>query len=202
MSGDVSTSAYWENLYQTQQNGWDKGQAAPPIARMLREGFLKPAARIAVVGAGPGHEVVAAAKLGFVVTAMDFAPTSLAQLRAAGRASGAGFELLDADLFTLPSTRAGQFDAVLEHTCFCAIEIARRAEYVEAVHALLVPKGIFFGLFYAHGKEGGPPFTTTEAEVRTLFSKRFTLDRLVRAPDSFEVRAGHELEAKFTASQK
>lgn len=200
MSDDVSTAAYWEQLYQTHENGWDKGYAAPPIVRMLGEGFLPRGARIAIVGAGPGYEPVEAAKRGFQVTAIDFAPTSLAQMKVNAEKSGTRFEILDADLFTLPNTRAGQFDAVLEHTCFCAIDVARRAEYVEVVHALLVPKGILFGLFYAHGKEGGPPFTTTEEEVRRLFGARFTVERMVRPTDSFPARQGNELEFVLRAN--
>jgi methyl halide transferase len=195
LSDDVNTAAYWENLYRTGEAGWDKGKVSPPVARLLSEGFLAPGARIAIVGAGPGYEVVEAARLGFKVTAIDFAPTSLAKLREGQKQ--ASFEILDADLFTLKQSHAGKFDAVLEHTCFCAIDVARRPEYVETVHAMLAPKGILFGLFYAHGKEGGPPFDTNEAEVRKLFGVKFELKRLVRAPDSFEARADKELEAVF-----
>lgn len=195
MSDDVNTAAYWENLYRTGEAGWDKGQFSPPVVRLLKEGFLAPGARIAIVGAGPGYEVVEAARLGFKVTAIDFAPSSLAKLREGQK--HAAFEILEADLFTVPKTHAGAFDAVLEYTCFCAIDPRRRAEYVETVHALLKPKGILFGLFYAHGKEGGPPFDTNEAEVRQLFSEKFELQRLLRARDSFEARTDKELEFVF-----
>jgi len=53
---------------------------------------------------------------------------------------------------------------------------------------------VLFGLFFAHGRDGGPPHTTTEQEVEQRFSPRFELKRLVRAPDSFSERAGEELE--------
>jgi methyl halide transferase len=195
MSDDVNSAAYWENLYQTGEAGWDKGRFSPPVVRLLKEGFLGPGARLAIVGAGPGYEVVEAARLGFKVTAIDFAPASIARLREGQKL--AAFDILEADLFTVPKTHAGQFDAVLEYTCFCAIDIKRRAEYVDTVHALLKPNGILFGLFYAHGKEGGPPFNTTEAEVRALFSPKFELKRLKLATDSFEARTDKELEALF-----
>ena len=197
MSDDINTAAYWENLYRTGEAGWDKGSVSPPIARLLRDGILPPKAHIAIIGAGPGHEVFEAAKLGFTVTAVDFAPTSLRQLREGAQRTGTLFEILDRDLFTLPATHAGKFDAVLEHTCFCAIDPKRRALYVDTVRALLAPGGLLFGLFYAHGKEGGPPHTTDEAELKALFSKTFVLERLLRAPDSFEVRKGNELEVLF-----
>jgi methyl halide transferase len=197
MIEDVSRADYWENLYQTNEDGWDKGKVSPPIARMLRERFLSPGARICVVGAGPGHEAFEAAGLGFRVTAVDFAPSSMRQLREGAARTGTTLELLEADLFALPRSRAGGFDAVLEHTCFCAIDVGRREEYAEAMRQLLVPGGVFFGLFYAHKKEGGPPFSTTEAEVRSLFAPRFELERLVVPADSFENRRGNELEAVF-----
>jgi methyl halide transferase len=91
----------------------------------------------------------------------------------------------------------GPFDAVMEHTCFCAIDVSRRAEYVDTVFHALRPGGVLFGLFYAHGKEGGPPFDTSEAEIHELFAPHFHLQRLQRAPDSFEARAGKELEFVF-----
>jgi len=94
----------------------------------------------------------------------------------------------------------GPFDAIVEHTCFCAIDVERRPEYVEAVARALVPGGTLLGVFYAHGREGGPPFDTTEAEVRRLFSTRFEIERLQVARDSFEVRAGKELEAVLRLS--
>jgi SAM-dependent methyltransferase len=192
---NVNTAEYWEHLYQTGEAGWDKGKPAPPVVRLMKEGFLPKGARIAIIGAGPGYEVVEAAKLGFNVTAIDFAPASLKSL--AEKQKSASFEILNADLFTTPKTHAGQFDAVLEHTCFCAIDVGRRAEYVDTVHALLKPNGILFGLFYAHGREGGPPYTTTEAEVRTLFAPKFQLERITRPNDSFEARVGNELEFLF-----
>ncbi|MBS1149554.1 MAG: hypothetical protein H6Q89_1252, partial [Myxococcaceae bacterium] len=43
------------------------------------------------------------------------------------------------------------------------------------------------------------PFDTHEDELRRLFSARFELVRLVRAADSFDQRAGKEVEAVFTA---
>lgn len=189
MSDDPSKADYWNQLYLTGEAGWDKGTVSPPIARMLREGRLPKGARIAVIGAGRGHEAKEAASLGFAVTAVDFAPEALKALRAAG-----GFEVLERDLFDLPRTHTGAFDAVLEHTCFCAIPVSKRDEYVQAVAQLLKPGGWLFGLFYATGKEGGPPFATTEPEVRKRFEGSFDVVKLSTAPDSFEARTGREIE--------
>ncbi len=191
----VSHPDYWNELYLAGDTGWDKGAAAPPIVRLLEEGVagLGP---VAVLGAGPGHEAIAAARAGLRVTAIDFAPEAITAMRARAIAASVELELLQEDLFALPALRPGAFSAVLEHTCFCAIEVARRSEYVEAVHRLLAPRGVLFGLFYSRGREG-PPYATSEAEVRELFAPRFQIERLHIPPDSFPARAGHELEFLF-----
>lgn len=186
MATDVSDPNYWNELYVSQQAGWDKGTAAPPIARLLGERLLPPGGTLAVLGAGRGHEAAAAAGAGYAVTAIDFAPEAVKAMRSRG-----GFTVLQADVFSV----AGPFDAALEHTCFCAIDVKRRDEYVDAVANMLKPDGVLFGLFYAHGRPGGPPFDTNADEVRERFSRRFHIERLLVPSDSFDNRAGKELEA-------
>ena len=61
------------------------------------------------------------------------------------------------DLFTLPHTDSGHYDLVLEHTCFCAIDPARRAEWAEVAARILRPQGRLLALFYTHDRPGGPP---------------------------------------------
>ncbi len=65
----------------------------------------------------------------------------------------------------------------LEHgdsTCFCAIDPARRPEYVELVRAILKPGGWLLACFFPVGEgTGGPPFSATRDEVRRLFTPAF-----------------------------
>ncbi len=191
---DISQPAYWSALYQSNDAGWNKGRCAPPIARLLREGVMPAGAHIAVIGCGPGHEAFEAARLGYRVTAIDFAPEAIAQVRAAAAEQHLELEAVEADIFDLAKRWPGRFDAVLEHTCFCAIDPARRVEYLEAVAGALRPQGLLCGLFYAHNRPAGPPFAIHEPEVRSLLSPSFQLERLTTAVDSFENRADHELE--------
>jgi SAM-dependent methyltransferase len=182
---------YWNSLYLSGDTGWDKGRPSPPIARMLREGVIAPGASVAVIGCGKGYDAIEAARLGFRVTAVDFAPEAIKAVQENAANVNVTLTALQRDLFELE----GRFDAVIEHTCFCAIEVELRPKYVEKVSTLLGPKGTLFGVFYAHGKPGGPPFDTSEAELRGLFGPRFQIERLHVAPDSLENRAGKELEA-------
>jgi methyl halide transferase len=196
---DPGTAEYWNALYVKGETNWDKGACTPPIARMLKEGIAPSGARLAVIGAGRGHEAIEAARLGYRVSSIDFAEEAARGVADNAAKAGVAVEVLQEDLFNLPKRRPAHYDGIIEQTCFCAIPIHRRAEYVEAVHALLKKGGVLFGLFYAHGRPDGPPFDTTEEEVRKLFSPRFEIVRLVRAKDSIEHRAGKELEAVFTA---
>lgn len=186
-------AAYWNDLYLKGDTGWDKGAPSPPLVRMLREGIVPKGASLAVIGAGRGHDAVEAARQGYQVTAIDFAPEAIKGIRENAARAGVQLEAVEQDVFDLE----GPFDAILEHTCFCAIDVARRAEYVDTIFHALRPGGVLFGLFYAHGKDGGPPFDTSEAEVRDLFAPHFHIQRLLRAPDSFPNRAGKELEFVF-----
>lgn len=191
---DVSDPDYWSAIYRANDAGWDKGRCAPPIARMLREGFLPPGSHVAVIGCGPGHEAFEAARLGFQVTAIDFAPEAITAVQGKAAEWGHALEAVEADVFDLAKRWPGEFDAIIEHTCLCAIDPARRDEYLQAVAGALKPHGHLFGLFYAHNRPDGPPYSIHEPEVRQLLHPRFECDRLIVAVDSFENRAGHELE--------
>jgi hypothetical protein len=57
MAGDrapVSTSAFWEALYASSQDGWELGEPAPSLVTQLDAGLpVAPGSRVAVPGAGP-----------------------------------------------------------------------------------------------------------------------------------------------------
>ncbi|HEX8950883.1 MAG TPA: SAM-dependent methyltransferase, partial [Polyangia bacterium] len=81
----------------------------------------------------------------------------------------------------------------VEHCCFCAIDPARRSEYVDAVADVLVDGGEFVGLLRTRCPPGGPPFAVDAAEVEQLFSRRFVLISSGVPEDSIEPRRGTEL---------
>lgn len=197
---DISDPDYWNDLYLGGSTGWDRGHVAPPLARMIDDEGVANGRSLVVLGAGRGHDALHAASRGLQTTAVDFAPEAAAAMREAAARGGLQLTVLQQDVFTLAKTHAGAFGAALEHTCFCAIDQSRLADYARLVHTILSPGGVFFGLFYAHGRPGGPPFTTSEAQVRELFTPLFTLERLRVAPDSFQNRSGHELEFIFRRS--
>ena len=193
----VSEPEFWNSRYAQGQMGWDLGQPAPPLARWLRQSSLPVPQRVAVVGCGAGHEALLFARAGHEVTGFDFAPRAVARAQQLAAEARVAATFLEGDLFTLPARYPAAFDLVVEHTCFCAIDPARREAYVQAVEALLAPGGRLVGLFFTHGRPGGPPFGSSRTEVEQLFGDHFVLDASEVPADSVPSRAGQELLALF-----
>jgi SAM-dependent methyltransferase len=185
----------WEQRYREGRAAWDLGAAPPCLGRLLA-GLPARRLRVLVPGAGFGHDAVAWARAGHQVTAVDFAPSAVAGARARARETGVAMAVLEEDLFALPATLEGAFDAVWEQTCYCAVAPKRRDEYAAAMARALVPGGTLYGLFWNHGREGGPPYDVTPAQVRDVFASRFHLLSLEPVPDSVPAR-GNEFLAVF-----
>ncbi len=188
-----SDAAFWDHIYQEDAGGWELGRAAPPLVDYFTA--APPVGlRALVLGCGRGHEARLLAGLGARVTAIDLAPTAIAAARALTDPAAA----IDWQVRDLFAPSPDRFDLIVEHCCFCAIDPARRDEYVDRVAADLAPGGALVGLFYAHGRPGGPPFRVDEAELRSRFGRRFTIAALAVAAGSVLGRHGQELLARFT----
>jgi len=179
----------WENAYVTGTVPWDLGRAPPVLEARIREIVASreaagddaaPGPRVFVPGAGRGHDARAWLAAGGAVTALDIAPTAVAEGRALDAAEGVSMTWLEADLFDLPAELDGTFDIVWEQTCFCAIDPARRGEYVEVIARLLAPGGAWMGVVWEVGRPGGPPWSLTRADIEQHFAARFDFE-VVRA---------------------
>jgi methyl halide transferase len=184
-------SSRWEERYQTQKTGWDLGQAAPPFMSLLSgENAPRPGKTI-VPGMGRGHEALLFAQKGFEVTGVDFAPSAIAATQAQAEARGLQINTIQRNIFELVPELAGQFDYVVEHTCFCALVPDLRSDYVQLVWDLLKPGGELIALFWAHNLAGGPPFGVAVAELKELFG-RFETVQFELALNSLPSRQGEE----------
>jgi SAM-dependent methyltransferase len=188
---------YWEGAWTRGETGWELGEAAPPLARLLPAVAVKQHA--IVLGCGSGHEVRLLAAAGWPrVVGVDFAPAALERARKGTDASlRAAVDWRLQDVLTLGARPddhdRGLYDLVVEHTCFCAIAPGARDEYAAVARRLLQPSGTFVGLFYTHGRAGGPPFGATHDEVRAALEDVGLAISHVEVPaDSIERRAGEE----------
>ena len=191
----------WEAHYRSGDMPWDKGAAAPPLLEWFDQPGHRLTGEVLVPGCGLGHDVraIAVHSQARHVYGLDLSAAALEQAR---RLPPAGSEsYIEADLFALPPELRGRFDWVVEHTCFCAIDPVRRADYVQAIAAALKPGGRLLAIFYLEpwvGKEtrppeGGPPFGTTTQELDALFAGTFERVEESVPGRAFPGREGREL---------
>ena len=182
----------WETLYQNGEAGWDKGAPAPGLLAFLAEMPLT--GRVLVPGCGRGHDVRAIAAAGAdEVIGLDIAPSAFA-----GAETLPNTRFVLGDLFALPTTFHNAFDALFEHTCFCAIPRERRDDYVQAVAGALKPGSLLLGVFYLNPRDDpdpalGPPFNATLDELDARFAEHFTLLRSDPPAVAFPGREGREV---------
>jgi thiopurine S-methyltransferase len=156
-------------------------------------------AKVLVPGCGTGSDAIELAKLGAKVLAADWSEVAIGSLKARfAKVSDEGcvkgdLECLKGDLFGFEPTPV---DLVCEHTFFCAIDPAIRAQYVSTMARWIRPGGYLFGNFFilseadaaslpglAMGRDGkGPPFASTLREIEALFSASF--EKVVLRPSS------------------
>ena len=101
------------------------------------------------------------------------------------------------DIFKLNEKYSNFFDLVIEYTCFCAIDIQRRKEYVESVNNILNKNGRFIALFFPIERkdedlEKGPPFYVNLDETLLMFKNNFSINKIDNNPDSIKPRKGFE----------
>lgn len=197
---NVSEAKFWQQRYEKDSIGWDMGVVSPPLKAYIDQmpDSVKDQA-ILVPGAGNAYEVGYLHEQGFTnVTLVDFAPAPIEAF--AKRYPDFPTEhLLCADFFTL-SPEQCQFNMVIEQTFFCAINPARRDEYVEQMAALLKPDGKLIGLLF--DKEFGrdePPFGGTKQEYQRRFERHFNIDIMTSSNNSHPARQGSELFIQMRA---
>jgi len=192
MSHKEDSAQYWEDIYLTDDAGWDLGGVTPVFESIGDE--IKPG-KICILGCGRGYDAVMFAKKGFDVTAVDFAPSSIEALEELSKNENVKVTAIQKDIFTLPPTFKNKFDYIIEQTCFCAINPNRRNEYEQLIKKILKPGGKLIGLWFPLDKkteDDGPPWGTTVNEVKSIFKNGWTIEQ-EKFPDlTIEPRRGRE----------
>lgn len=188
----TSSSSHWNLFYENDARpGWDMARPTPVLVEALvhaRRLGLAAGASVVVPGCGYGHDAAGLLAEGFEVTGLDFAPLALQGARAR---YGGAIAWSQADWF---SPRLGPWDAIFDHTCFVAMDPARRTDYVEACARHLRPDGLWMAVVFddVQGRPG-PPHAISLETCRELADPRFEILHLARAEASHPRRAGREL---------
>ncbi|MEP4079330.1 methyltransferase domain-containing protein [Haloferula sp.] len=189
----------WEERWSLEDTPWDKGAPAPPLVELLAsdQGQKLKGLRVLVPGCGSGEDVRELARAGAVVTGLDISPSAVRHAGLKDPTTGAKFEC--ASFFDWSSE---PFDAIWEHTCFCAIELKDRIRYAEACARLIGHGGHLVGVFYlepwAPGERPAPPPHPSEKdEIIELLAPNFVL-RWDKIPSlAYPGREGREWLAVF-----
>jgi SAM-dependent methyltransferase len=169
----ASAADFWSGEYSEGRAGWDLGEPSPALLAILPKLKLHPL-RVLVLGAGSANDAAFLASLGHVVTAIDFSAEALARAKEKyGQQKGLKF--LQADFFQLPVEMNETFDLVFEHTCYCAIDPARRTELMKVWRRMLSPNGYLLGVFFMIDRPQGLPWGATQWELRQRFGKGFRM---------------------------
>ncbi len=182
---------YWNRLYEEDERpGWDMDGATPLVKELLDLAWplgLRTGGDIVVPGCGYGHDAAELEALGFAVTGLDFAPLAIqgAMYRYGNRVAWS-----QADWFT---TRLGPWDAIFDHTCFVAMDPARRPAYVQACAGHLRAGGLWMAVLF-HDVKGrpGPPHAVPVSEMGRLAEACFEVLHLGEAVNSHPRRSGRE----------
>ena len=157
----------WNKAYAEGNTPWDKGYASPPLRAFLKTHRLE--GRVIVPGCGSGYDVRLLAEQGASVLGLDIAPLALEKARSLPSVGNEDYVL--ADFLNLPSEYHRQFDAVVEHTCLCALDPVDRCSYVQSVLKLLKSGGKYLAIFFRKVSENlvsSPFFARFSSIVTTL----------------------------------
>ncbi len=192
MTRDPNSVDFWDQNYVNGSTGWDLCEPTPVFKRLVENGRFPPGEMI-VLGAGRGYDARLFARANFRVTAVDFADEAVKAMQELADPA-APVEIIQADIFTLPLEMDGRFNYILEYTCFCAIDPARRTEYADLAARLLKPGGITIALAFPTSQHtGGPPFAVLPDNLISLLAGYdFQLLHREMPPDSVASRRGRE----------
>jgi SAM-dependent methyltransferase len=164
---------FWQRRFEQRQTPWDRAAPGPQIAAWIVDGTLRAGLRIAVPGCGSGHDVLALARAGCDVTAIDYADAAMALTQQRLAAHGAHAHLVQADVLTWQPP--SPLDAVYEQTCWCALHPDHWAAYTAQLHAWLRPGGALLLMAMqcrrdsaSEGRIDGPPYHMDINAVRAL----------------------------------
>jgi methyl halide transferase len=164
---------FWQDRFAQAQTPWDRGAPGPQIEAWFADGTLVPGLRVAVPGCGSGHDALALAAAGCMVTAIDYAEAAVRLTRERLAAAGTQAEVVHADV--LAWQPAAALDAVYEQTCWCALYPDHWSAYARQLRGWLRPGGRLLLLAMqcqrasaAEGRIEGPPYHLDVHALRAL----------------------------------
>jgi SAM-dependent methyltransferase len=186
-SAQAANRRYFRLAYSTGRHGWAVEGPDPFAVKFLKRlKRLAPRGRLLDVGCGEGRHAVAAARLGFKVSAVDAEPLAIRRARKfAGKLRVRAIDFHAANVFDLPFPD-DTFDAVLDWGCLHHQKKSAWGLYKADILRVLKPGGFYalqvfgprFHLFHGsrrpwHIARGAYRRYFTRRDFQELFGKDF-----------------------------
>ena len=196
MQGKTMSEEYWNNLYDTNETGWNIGFPSPPIKEYVDQLQTKDMP-ILIPGCGNAYEAEYLLAQGFSnITLIDIAPSLTAALEIKfSQDIGKRIRIITDDFFN----HDGSYQLILEQTFLSALDPSLRTKYADKMHSLLLQGGHLAGVLFNQVFEDGPPYGGTVAEYKLLFEKKFEIKTLELCYNSIERRKGSEVFINLVA---
>lgn len=187
----IKQAGYWENVYRTDGNpSWNLMEPANALKEMLPKLKL-PKSRILVLGGGEGHDASLFAEAGHLVTVVDFSKVAIENGRKRYK-DLPHLTFVQENIFNLDHSWDHSYDLVVEHACFCAIPPSQRKQLVDIYARVLHDQGQLMGVFFSMLKRAGPPYGSSELEIKNHLERKFQILVAQRFRKSVVRRQGRE----------
>jgi ubiquinone/menaquinone biosynthesis C-methylase UbiE len=198
LSADEANRQYFREAYRTGEHGWAMDEpSAYAVAFLKRLKRLVPGGTLLDVGCGEGRHSLAAARLGFKVTAIDYEPLALRRARRFARLEGVkSITFRNADVLHM-SFRDSRFDIILDHGCLHHQRKGDWPAYMVSILRVLKSRGyyvlsVFSPRFYMfrgsrkrwHIAYGAYRRCFTRKDIADLFSRYFRIIEIAEERDA------------------
>ncbi|MFC5578598.1 thiopurine S-methyltransferase [Lysobacter niabensis] len=186
---------FWHQRWHDNQIGFHQDKPTPLLVKHWPAIGMPMGAKVFVPLAGKSLDMVWFASQGYRVLGVELSPEAIRQFisehgvvpevresRYGTHYLAGAVELVCGDVFSLDADALADYSAVFDRAALIALPPELRQRYVSEVYSLLPQgcRGLLITLEYPQHEKQGPPFSVTEAEVRELYSRDWSVEVLER----------------------
>jgi 2-polyprenyl-3-methyl-5-hydroxy-6-metoxy-1,4-benzoquinol methylase len=161
--------------YFRKQTPWDTRITPPEVIEFMDKTSVGKALDL---GCGTGTNALALARIGWVVTGVDFSSRAITLARQKALEAGLKIDFYTADVAELDFLKE-PYDYVLDIGCLFTLSHEKRLKYANHLERLLKPGGCFMLYAWLKREEKGGSRGISMEEVESLLESGFSRKRLV-----------------------
>lgn len=186
-------SEFWLERWQRNEIGFHQAEINTHLQQFWPELSLAPSSRVFVPLCGKSRDMLWLRAQGHQVLGVELSPLAVrdffnendlkpqvTSMAAGERWSCDGIEIVCGDFFALSASKLQSIAAVYDRASLVALPPVMREAYARHLCAILPPSAamLLVTMDYDQAQMDGPPFAVSEAEVRSLYEKRYDVRRM------------------------